>query len=81
LQIQTNDSFNKNFIDVVGMAYKNQLKFVDGPYSQILSLENTFVGIWDDAGTILDTLLFGIEYGRVLLFSDIMFHPNMVDVK
>lgn len=81
LQMQTCDSFSKNFIDVVAMAYKNQLKFFDWPYSQILSLENTFISAIDDASILLDTLLFGIEYGRTLLFSEIIFHPSLVDVK
>jgi hypothetical protein len=79
--MQTCDSFSKNFIDVVGFAYKNQLKFFDGPYSQILSLGNTFVGAVDDVSLLLDVLLFGIEYGRTLLFSDVIFHPSLVDVK
>lgn len=81
LQMQTCDSFNKIFIDVIGFAYKNQLKFFDWPYSQILSLENTFIWSIDDISLLLDVLLFGIEYSRTLLFSHVVFHPSMVDVK
>ena len=81
LQMQTCDSFNKNFIDVVWFAYKNKLNFFDWPYSQILSLWNIFTWSVDDISLLLDILLFGIEYGRTLLFSDIIFHPSMVDIK
>lgn len=81
LLLQWNDSFNKSFIDTIWFAYNNNLQFNNGPYSQILSLDQIFISSIDDIHLLLNSLLFGIEYSRTLLFSKTIFHDNMLDAR
>lgn len=81
LCLQTNDCFNKAFLDSVWFAYKNQLRFNDGPYNEITALNTNILSSIDDIDLLIDTLLFGLDYGRTILFNNIKFHTNIVDFK
>lgn len=81
LYLQTNDSFNKSFIDTIWFIYKNNLKSNDISYNEIFSLDQTFISDNDDIDLLLDSLLFGLDYSKTILFSNIIFHYEMVDFK
>lgn len=81
LFLQTNDCFNKSFTDTIWIIYKNDLSNENRPYNEILALDYTFICSHDDIDLLLNSLLFWLEYSKTLLFSNIIFHDNMVDFK
>lgn len=81
LFLQENDSFNKNFIDSVWFLYKNNFTHSADSYDKVKFFWWSFLSSLDNNDFPLNTLLLVLEYSRNVIFSDIIFHPNLVETK
>jgi len=81
LDFITNDSFNKSFIDSCSFLYRLGCKYEEKPYSEIQAENSTFMVSKDNCNDFLDLCLLALEYSKRLLFSDLVYHPMLVDEK
>ena len=81
LMLQTNDCFNKNFLDSVWFCFRYNLEYSDDSYLSINKFNNEICVIDWDKHLLLSALLLWLEYGKTLLFSSVIFHESLVDLK
>jgi hypothetical protein len=81
LNFIVDDSFNKSFIDSCLFLYRLNCKYEEKPYSEIQTENRIFMISKDDCNDFLDLCLLALEYSKRLLFSDLIYHPMLVDEK
>lgn len=81
LNFIVDDSFNKSFIDSCLFLYRLNCKYEEKPYSEIQAENRIFMISKDDCNDFLDFCLLALEYSKRLLFSDLIYHPMLVDEK
>ncbi len=79
--LQRNDSFNKDFLDSLLFLFKNNISISNWDYSNIKNLWNIFMWTFDDIEFTINSLLFSLEYSKIIIFSDLFFYPNLTDQK
>jgi valyl-tRNA synthetase len=78
---QKEDWFNKSFIDSVWFLYQNELSYSNSSYENIKNLAWLFLSSFDDKDFAINTILLILEYSKKIIFSDLFFHNNLVDLK
>ncbi len=81
LKLQREDSFNKEFIDSVYLLFQNGFWKSIEQYSNIKNLWNMFLWTEEDKSFAINLLLLWVDYSKVLLFSDLLFVPTLIDQK
>ncbi len=81
LVLQTDDWFNKSFIDSVRYSYKNNLSYSAASYEAIETIWWTLFACEDQLDFALNSLLLTLEYGKKMLYSSLKFHPSLVGIK
>jgi len=81
LVLQTQDWFNKSFIDSVWYLYNNNLSYDNSSYEDIKTLWQTLFLSEDQKDFWLNSLLLMLEYSRRFPFWSLYFHPTLVDIK
>lgn len=81
LSIEHTNSFNKGFIDSCSFLYRLNCIYDEKPYVEIKAENRKFIENTDDCGDFLDVCLLALEYSKRLLFSELIYHPFMVDDK
>lgn len=81
LNLQTEDGFNKSFVDSVRYLYKNNLSYSDSSYESVKTIWWTLFACEDQQDFALNSQLLALTYSRKLLFSWFRFHPSLVDIK
>lgn len=81
LSLQCTDGFNKSFIDSVWFLYKNKLPYNNEWFQNIQEDWSTLFLSLDQKDFLLNTILLWLEYSKKLLFSNVVFHPILLDIK
>lgn len=81
LVLQNEDSFNKAFIDSTRFLYKNKYIHSEESYANVNIEEWLFLSSPENQDFSLNTLLLVLEYSRNIIFSNLVFHPNLIDLK
>lgn len=81
LILQNEDSFNKAFIDSTRFLYKNNYIHSEQSYADVHINKSLFLSSPENQDFSLNTLLLVLEYSRNMIFSSLVFHPNLIDLK
>ncbi len=81
LNLQTQDSFNKTFIDSCRPLYHLWCEYSQIPYSQIVPENRAFMSTNSENIMFLGTNLLSLQYAKRHIFSDFVVSPTLVDTK
>lgn len=81
LSLQTTDSFNKNFIDYCRVLYNLWCEYSDKSYKDIQNEERFYMVSNQELDSFVDINLLALEYSKRQVFSDVVWHPELVDEK
>ena len=79
LSLQTKDSFNKNFIDYCRVLYNSSSEFSDKSYKEVENEDRLCMLSKEELDYFIDINLLWLQYSKKLIFSDIVWHPVLVD--
>ena len=81
LTLQREDWFSKSFIDGVRYLYKNSLSYSNKSYENVKTIWGAVFACEDQKDFVLNTSLLALEYTKNIMFSSVIFHPSLVDIK
>lgn len=75
------DTFSKDFIDSVWYVYHNNFQKNFWSYTDVQTLNNYFFSTNEQVDFCLDSILLSLEYSKIIPFSNLFFHPSLLDYK
>ena len=79
LNLQTTDSFGKNFIDYCHILYSLWCKYSDKSYKEIELEDRRYMIAGEEINSFIDVSLLWLQYSKRHIFSNIVWHPILTD--
>ena len=79
LTLQTQDSFNKNFIDYCRILYSLWCEYSEKSYKEIEQENRLYMLSNQELDSFVDINLLSLQYAKRQIFSDIIWHPVLLD--